>query len=196
MLSAGENPPARRLSLLLLCDDLPLDGLVVVRAAACGAQPVHIRPDVVEAKLADLEAVSARVRRWIAQESKHRVPDTHKDTVGSCGRRDRTPRCREGCGTCGQRVTRREQESRGCRGQVGETTGEASYQQSSSSSKYVSCGAMATVGGRRQNAGLGNVVAQRWEADRSKQAVGRFVGVAEEMLGAKRDQIAGDIMGR
>ncbi len=48
-----------------MCDNLPLDGLVIIRAAACWAEAVHVRPDVVEAELAYLEAVSIQGRAGI-----------------------------------------------------------------------------------------------------------------------------------
>jgi hypothetical protein len=95
-LSAPENPTTRRFNVLLLCDDFPLDGLVVIGAAACRAQTVHIGPDVVEAELAYLEKVS-EAERGIAQDGTRLAPDIRKDMVGSCGRRDRTPRCTAGC---------------------------------------------------------------------------------------------------
>jgi len=48
-----------KLGNLLLCDHFPLDGLVIVGAPTCRAQAIHVRPDVIEAKLANLISTRA-----------------------------------------------------------------------------------------------------------------------------------------
>lgn len=62
LLSAGGNTTGSQLSLLLLSDHFPLDGFVIVRPSTCRTEAVHVRPDVVEAKLAYLYRLSAAER--------------------------------------------------------------------------------------------------------------------------------------
>lgn len=128
-----------RPGLLFLCDHFPLDRFVIVRTPASGAQTVHICPDVIETKLTDLLLVRGNV--WRRERERcvgGSVPGIRMGTVGSSCRRGRTPRCRGGCGMCGQRSELRHGTCAKAR-----ERGESPYQQSSSSSMYVSCGAMA-----------------------------------------------------
>jgi hypothetical protein len=110
-------------------------------------------------------------RSWvIAEDGTRPVPDIRKDMVGSCGRRDRTPRCREGC--VAHPVSGLWLESEGASAGAKHRGVGIPYQQSSSSSTYRSCdcGAMVASCCQRQDAGLSNVVAVRGKSN--EQTVG------------------------
>lgn len=42
--------------ILLLCDDLPLNGLFIIGSATCRTESIYVVLDIVEAELADLTA--------------------------------------------------------------------------------------------------------------------------------------------
>lgn len=104
------------------------------------------------------------------------VPGIRKGMVGSSGRRDRTPRCKEDWCTgsvSGLEQHRYRLDSKSVVGRrVGGMTGASSYQQSSSSSMYVSWGAMAAGGYRCQGAKKGRATWSRGKR-RGSEVVGR-----------------------
>lgn len=96
MASAGIDTTGSRRGLLFLSDDFPLDCFVIVWPSACWTQAIHVRPDIVEAKLTNLNWTSALQPLMQQEEVCVCIPGIHKDMAESSDRRDRTPRCRAG----------------------------------------------------------------------------------------------------
>lgn len=69
--NASQEGTEKKDHVLFRGDNFPLNGLVIVWAPTCWAEPIHIRPDIVEAKLAYLEVgVSTTVGSLAGAESR------------------------------------------------------------------------------------------------------------------------------